>query len=343
MRVQHPGGVEHHLRKRHQAEGQHQAADVHAAHQFQQGGKRIDARQSKWRARTRRQRFGHEEIAVDEIGRRQARCHVKRQVQIDLAQQASQHGSANEAQAKGRADLAEALGAVVVRGNVGGIGGRDRHAGRRDAADDAPDEQAGQVGRPARGEKIDAHAGHRVQQHGTASHAVADGAQHGHEDELQQAEDGCHDAVPECLRFLADDKVADQDGQHWHHQADAQHVDEDADEDEIEVAGALYGGGRGMAVVAGFIGHACFRRVGKAPARDRFLPTRGAIAEACIIDSMLAAGYRHQAYALIPHSSAKAARKSVSTARRCSASARPAAVCILPGSLSSLVTIWSSA
>ncbi len=95
--------------------------------------------------------------------------------------------------------LPKLLARFSRRRDVGGIGGRHRHAGRRHAADDAADEQAGQVGRPGRDEEVQAHAGHRIQQHRAAADAVADGAQHRHEEELQQAEHGGHDAVPERL------------------------------------------------------------------------------------------------------------------------------------------------
>ena len=73
-------------------------------------------------------------------------------MQIDVAQQAAQHGAADEAQAEGGADLAETLGAVVRRGHIGGIRGCHRHAGRRHAANHPAYEQAGQVGRQRGGE-----------------------------------------------------------------------------------------------------------------------------------------------------------------------------------------------
>jgi hypothetical protein len=66
-----------------------------------------------------------------------------------------------------------------------------------------------------------------------------------HEQKLQQAEHGGQHAIPERAHVGALDKLPDQQRQHGHDEANAEHVDEHADQHEIEVAaGRLRHGGR---------------------------------------------------------------------------------------------------
>ena len=155
-------------------------------------------------------------------------------MQIDVSEYAAEHRPDDEPHAECRTDFSKTFCPIFRRRHVGCISTRHRHARRRHATDHAADKQCQQRWCPSGGEKIKKHADHRVQQHRTAANLIAHRAQDRHEQKLQQAKNGGKNAVPVGLQIAPLDKFADQYRQHRDRETDTEHVDEHADENEIQ-------------------------------------------------------------------------------------------------------------
>ena len=123
-------------------------------------------------AALRRQGLRQHQQAVERVGQRQRGGGEEGQAQVDPAEHAADRGPGQEAEAERRPHPAEGAGAGFRRGDVGDIGVGGGEGGRRRAADDAPEQQPGQVGRHAHDQEVDAEPGQGDQQNRPAPEPV---------------------------------------------------------------------------------------------------------------------------------------------------------------------------
>ena len=182
-----------------------------------------------------RQGFGQDEIAVGRVCKGQACRHPERQPRVQVAHDAAERRSQHEADAEGRTDQPERAGAVLRRRHVRDVGVGRGEACRRDARDDAAEEQPRQRGRDRHQDVVEAEPQHGEQQHGTASVPVRQRAQDRREEELHEAPGGAEDAVDlGGPRRVAAHHALDQLRQHRNDDAERHHVEHHHHEDEGE-------------------------------------------------------------------------------------------------------------
>ncbi|MGY3527999.1 hypothetical protein ACVISU_000767 [Bradyrhizobium sp. USDA 4452] len=185
----------------------------------------------------------------------QARRGPERQPRIDLAQQAAQRRSQDEAGAEGNPDLAEHRSALLRCSDVGDIGEHGGDAGRGDARDRPPDEQPDQVRRQRHQHVVRGKAEIRQQDHRPAAKAIGQRAQDRRADELHQGPDRAEHAEDACrVGGVIADEALDQLGQDRDDDPEREHVEQQGDEDEDHRAAArLRKSRRGILVLTRFL------------------------------------------------------------------------------------------
>src|SRR5260221_637615 len=245
--VEHRDARQDDVRELHQESGHGEARELPMRAQQHQRTDRIGLGDAKRRAPIARQRFGQHEVAVGDVHQRHRAGHPEWQPRIDLAKDAAQRGTEDEAQPEGRAHHPEGPGARFRGRHVGDGGEGGGEPRGRDPRDHAPHEEPGEVRRERHEEIIAAEAEARDQHHGTAPESIRKGAHHRHEQELHQAPRGAEE--PEGLgrdRGVAALEPLDHLRQHRDHDAQGEHVDHDRREDEDDRRAAGRGGGSAL-------------------------------------------------------------------------------------------------
>jgi hypothetical protein len=151
---------------------------------------------------------------------------------LDAREDAADAGAGDEAEAEGHADEAHALGAVLGRGDVGDVGAGGAEVGGGDAAEDASREEKRDARAPHEPEAQAGHgdrrAGDRPEQDRAAADAVRQAAPDRHEQELHQRVGRGEQGRGERADA---EGVASLFGEERQHEAEAEQVDEDRQED----------------------------------------------------------------------------------------------------------------
>ncbi len=137
-----------------------------------------------------RQGFRQHQQAVEPVEQAQGPRDPERQARIDLAEQAAQGRTQDEAEAEGRADHAEGPCPLFRRGDVGDVGVGGGIAGRGDPRHDAADEQPGQARGQGHHQIVHRQAEVGSQDDRPPPEPVRQGAQQRRADELNHREHG---------------------------------------------------------------------------------------------------------------------------------------------------------
>jgi len=215
----------------------HERADPAQGRELPESTDRIGVAPVKGSATLQRQRLGQHEEAITPVHQRQAASHEERQMQVDGTKHATHHRAEDEAHAEGRAQHAEALGALLGRGDVGDIGIGHGDIGLHGATDQADGDQHPQRGSHGRDEEAEHQAGEAQQQHRAAAMVIRQRAKDGRGQEVGKAEGEGHRAVPERMIGLVGREGAHQRRQHRDDQADRDHVDQHRHHDEAHAGG----------------------------------------------------------------------------------------------------------
>jgi hypothetical protein len=185
------------------------------------------------RAPLLRQRLGQDEEPVQEVARCQPGRDPERQPQRDIAEEAAQARSHDEAQPERPAQHAVGGRALLARRDVGDVGVGGGEARRGHAEQGAADEQQPQRRRQRQHHEIDRQAQVRDQDHRPPAETVRQRALHRREGELHDREHGGEHAHPPCRsRDAAAGQLLDQVRQHRDDDAERQDVQEHGDENE---------------------------------------------------------------------------------------------------------------
>jgi len=157
----------------------------------------IGARQAEAAARAVGHRFGQDKGTEEQVGQRHRGGGIKRCAGVDARKQPADQWAKHEADAKARADQAEAAATILGRRDVGDIGGGGGLGGRGDAGDDAGGQQQPDGGRRCQHQIIQRHHRKRDQQHRAAAVTVRQRADDRAEQELHHRERGGEDAAPD--------------------------------------------------------------------------------------------------------------------------------------------------
>ena len=235
MRVEHPRRLQHQLREDDQREHERPGCRSRGAGRASSSAReRVGPGERERRAPLLRQRFGHEKVAVSRVEQRKARRRRKNGRRRSMPPSRPPIiGPKMKPEAEGRADQAEALGALLRRSDVGRVGVRHREA-RPGRAADQPREQhpaerrarAPAAGSATPSPSIDhSRIGRRPKR---SESAPSSGAQKN----CISAVGDDQRAVPVGLQLAARRELAHQHRQHRQRDPDAEHVDEHDDEDE---------------------------------------------------------------------------------------------------------------
>ncbi len=170
--------------------------------------------------------------------------HEERHARAQFAQQTANGRSDDKAKSEGRSHVAEHLGAIFRRGDVGQIGVGDHVGCTTQAGDGAANEQPEHAGGEGHDDVVDGQAADRQQQEGSAAVGIGEIAEgwpgkklHGAIGEEQPATQ--HRSASDIGVAHLLDKLR----QHRHDQTEARHVDEYGDEDEPDRGATGLGAG----------------------------------------------------------------------------------------------------
>ena len=231
-RVQHPRRVQDELRQDRQRVDPHQSADAAQLHEALQCGERIGLREREAGATIGRQGFGQDEETVGHVDQRERGGDVERQADVLRAEEPADHRADDEADAERGTDQSIALPRVSggVTSAIYALATEKLAAVAPPitrTASSQPSDGARAISRKSRPRPVMGEQHHRP-----ATEAVRQRPEQGRARELHHAVDRGHHAVPVGLRVSSDGEFADQRRQHRDDEAEAEHVEQHADEDE---------------------------------------------------------------------------------------------------------------
>ena len=129
-----------------------------------QGRKGVGAREAERPALLRREALLEHEEAEQHVDQRQSGGGEEGHPRTDLAEQAAERGTDDEAEPERHAHQPEAGGALLGRGDIGDVGVSSRVACARQSRDDPPGDQPAEAGREALHQIVDSETGEARQQ-----------------------------------------------------------------------------------------------------------------------------------------------------------------------------------
>ncbi len=120
------------------------------------------------------ERFGQDEEAVHAVDQAERAGDPEGQARVDAAEDAAEGRAEDEAHAERGAEHAEGSGALFVRGDIGHVGHGRWHARRRQARDDATEEEPAERRGEGHDDVVEAEAEVREQDDGPAAVAVGE-------------------------------------------------------------------------------------------------------------------------------------------------------------------------
>ncbi len=161
-----------------------------SAHLSGRNGLRVFATEGRFRPSF--MGFWQEKQGDQQVDTVERRRREKRRAHPDIAQETAENGSDDEPDAEGRLKQAEAFGANFLTGNIGDVGGRNRHVGAGDAGDRPAEDKKPQIGREGHDQIIDGRAAERDQKNRPPSIPITQHAEHRRKQELAGRIDGHH-------------------------------------------------------------------------------------------------------------------------------------------------------
>jgi hypothetical protein len=186
-------------------------------------------------------RFRQSHRGEDQVGEGQRGGEKNRRAQTRVAEQAADRGTEDEAEAKGGADHAHAVRAVRFVGGVGDVSLRGRDGGGAGAVDRARKQQPCEGGREAVNDVASGRSEQAQHDYRTAADVIGNPSEHRRAEELHQRIDRKHQADAE----RADMHPFGIQRQERDHDAEAEQVDEDRQEEHDQRGPALFRGRRG--------------------------------------------------------------------------------------------------
>ena len=233
---QHPGALQQPLGELRQHEDDEERDHRAVAGDDQKGADRVRLPQPERTAVLAIERFGQQEEGEEEGDEADAGGGVERHARAVFAKDAADQRAGDEADAEGDADDAEVLRTALGRRDVGDVGAGGRDRGAHDAADDARQRHHPEVRRDRHQQVVEPEAEHGKEQDRPAAEAVGKRAHRRTEEELHQRIERDQPAVDHRRRAdIAAVEVAHQPGHHRQHDADAEDIDDEREEEDGEL------------------------------------------------------------------------------------------------------------
>src|SRR5712671_189568 len=175
-------------------------------------------------------RFGKNEEAVEGVGEAQRGGGPEREAEINVAEESADGRTDDESHAEGCGEIAELLGALFGRSDVGDVGEGAGNVGGGDPGNYAADEEPFEGGRQGHEDVVEAEAEAGNEDDRAAAEAVGPSAEDRGKDELHEGPGESEIAGDGGgARDVAALEVDDEVGEDWGDDAEGEEVEEDSD------------------------------------------------------------------------------------------------------------------